>query len=1623
MKETILQRQTTVFVLLIGLTLTVPIASATPSNFGGGDGSEANPYQVNNWTQLDNIRSNLNSHFILTSNLDKTDEDYVQVHNRTENYSQDFTGEWFEGDTVTVDRYNINSINNATISSGDSADVEIIDSQKGEIKIKEYLGQTTLEINYTSQKGWKAIGNTSNKFTGEFDGQGHKIKGIRIDRPGGSAALFNETSSNAVIENLNLEGINYRGKRVGGLVANNHGGKIYDVLVNGYLENIDQTSSTGGISAESTNKGYINSSTFSGEINGYQNIGGISGRSNKSNILNSTSDLNITDLPKENIGGLVGNSTDSMINNSYSELRGEGRKNMGGLIGKSQNDTISYSNSTINISGAKNSGGLVGILDRGFVNHSNSKGSISSYDGNLGGLVGKSNVGEIYYSDASVEMEALRAGDDNIGGLIGYQYGGETYRSSSNSTIDGHYNGNERVGGLIGFVKGGNVFQSYSTGNLPSSEYSEMAQLGGLVGRQEGGIIRNSYSTSDVGGWRQIGGLVGYSKEGGVIENSYSTGSAIAEDNGWDYDGGLIATWWGDEEATTSYWNTETSNEDGSKGGRPRDTSEMTWSYSNTYENWDFGNVWRGGNHSIVTDNEGNTGYPALQWQESVNLTVNISGNSTVKVDGDSVGDGWSRAYGPGDEVGLEAVPGEYWYFDRWSGDIDRAQKSISVTLDEDKNVTAVFEEAEETYIELNSNASSVVVGEAVSFSADVYDQYGNLMREVTDDVSWSIVDSAGGRWSDNVYTSERNGSWTVTGNYDGLSNTSTLDVQTGSVDRVSLEPDTDQSLTAGNSLEFSAEAFDSEDNLITSSNTDFTWSGADEGIFDNTEAREYNVSTNYNGVSNDTNVTVNPASVSIVDATAEKVRAGQNGTISVKVEDTYGNAISGEEISIDTDGGLKGLEGSSGNKTDGEGKVEFYFNETESGLYNLGLSSEGDSVTDTVKVNVKSAEPAEIVFNQQPSDIVAGEKISSAINIGIEDQYDNLVLNSTKQVSLSVDEGPGSLKGTRELSFDEGTALFDNIYIERKGEYRISAKTSGVNHKVSDKFNVNSGKASQFNVDILNDQAAAGENTTIEAKLTDKFGNPIQGNGVNVDKKDGINGIGDSKKQTNEEGITNFYFNETDSGVYNLELSTDSQNLVENVKVNVSSSGASQLTFSQQPTDTTAGDEIKPAVKVALEDKYGNLVKNNTGEISVNTVENYGSLIGTTSLNFEGGTAVFDDISIEKEGEYRISDMTSGVNHKVSGKFDISSADVTSLDIEVLDSNEAGKLFNATVEGFDEFGNPTSSQSITDFSVISEHEGEIYSEEDLSFNESGKIAIEDLNLTVADSSHRIEVNASTVSRYSTELAIKPSEVSYYNFSKINNQTSGEEFTVAAEAYDEYDNLATNYYDSTDLSDASGSVSPKEITFSSGKWTGKVSITEAVNNTQLEVTGDSNSAKSNEFDVSLFEVSIDEGINTVSFPTRSGRYDLNNFVYNGLKLDNLTIWSYQDDWERMKGSDKIRGGVGYIIRSEEDGSIGVTPQVLESNGNKPSSVTLSDTEWNLIGHYETSKDVSPENIGENGFYRHNLDNVNSSEVKYKDYRQLINGYEHSFSSVNQFDSGEGYWVTVNWERAYVPVIN
>ena len=286
-----------------------------------------------------------------------------------------------------------------------------------DIDLKEYC-----EANIDNG-GWTPI---SSKFKGTFNGNGHTISNMKINKPdteyrGFFSALNGATVKNLKLENVDVVGLNY----VGGLVGKADFGAI------------------------------IENSSVSGSVQGIEFVGGVAGVFNSSNGTNIHSA--VTTRGEKQVGGFAGQMHGNTISNSFStgNVYGTGAgADIGGFVGfLSSNKKAENIYATGNVY-AQDSGAVGGLIGRNY--YSTVKNCYSTGD-----VVGKSAVGGIvgntYSSSGSVATinNAFASGTvngkgSNVGGIAGNLFG-----TLENCTFKGEVQeGGIRKGGVIGSIIG-----------------------------------------------------------------------------------------------------------------------------------------------------------------------------------------------------------------------------------------------------------------------------------------------------------------------------------------------------------------------------------------------------------------------------------------------------------------------------------------------------------------------------------------------------------------------------------------------------------------------------------------------------------------------------------------------------------------------------------------------------------------------------------------------------------------------------------------------------------------------------------------------------------------------------------------------------------------------------------------------------------------------------------------------------------------------------------------------------------------------------------------------------------------------------------------------------------------
>ena len=198
--------------------------------------------------------------------------------------------------------------------------------------------------NWNGGEGWSPIGNSTVKFSGNYNGQKNSIDGLYINRPTfDNVGLMGNINSHAIILNVRVMNAYICGNNNVGAICglSNSGNEIRKCASSGDI--ISNHNAVGGIVGKATNNTTITECYSSCNIQGtYYYAGGLVGELTISTIENCFSNNQVYGYCY--VGGFVGLNEYSTIENCYSKSNIFGSAYIGGFAGK-HTDTSEILNS------------------------------------------------------------------------------------------------------------------------------------------------------------------------------------------------------------------------------------------------------------------------------------------------------------------------------------------------------------------------------------------------------------------------------------------------------------------------------------------------------------------------------------------------------------------------------------------------------------------------------------------------------------------------------------------------------------------------------------------------------------------------------------------------------------------------------------------------------------------------------------------------------------------------------------------------------------------------------------------------------------------------------------------------------------------------------------------------------------------------------------------------------------------------------------------------------------------------------------------------------------------------------------------------------------------------------
>jgi alpha-tubulin suppressor-like RCC1 family protein len=315
---------------------------------------------------------------------------------------------------------------------------------------------------------------------------------------------------------------------------------------------------------------------------------------------------------------------------------------------------------------------------------------------------------------------------------------------------------------------------------------------------------------------------------------------------------------------------------------------------------------------------------------------------------------------------------------------------------------------------------------------------------------------------------------------------------------------------------------------------------------------------------------------------------------------------------------------------------------------------------------------PTQLAFVVQPTDVVAGDTIRPAVVVELQDDRGRRVFGATDSVLMR-----GGLLGNHDREAVDGRATFDALSLFMAAEHTLQALSklggSSYQYVVSASFRVSPGAPARL-VAEAGDNQIAHPGTTVDAptaRVEDAQHNEIPGRTVTFAVTAGGGTVANPVQTTDSSGRARpgAWTLGPSPGVNVLSATTAGMDttVTFTAMADTSRRVPTGLAFVVQPPyGFGAGDTIRPAVVVELQDEQGRRVFGATDSVSLTAYEcqfdglscfqvndTPRQLLGTTTRAAVDGRAIFDDLTITELGRRLLkASITGGPTSGASSDF-----------------------------------------------------------------------------------------------------------------------------------------------------------------------------------------------------------------------------------------------------------------------------------------------------------------------------------------------------------------------------------
>ncbi|HAU7955305.1 TPA: hypothetical protein IG073_002922, partial [Escherichia coli] len=408
--------------------------------------------------------------------------------------------------------------------------------------------------------------------------------------------------------------------------------------------------------------------------------------------------------------------------------------------------------------------------------------------------------------------------------------------------------------------------------------------------------------------------------------------------------------------------------------------------------------------------------------------------------------------------------------------------------------------------------------------------------------------------------------------------------------------------------------------------------------------------------------------------------------TLRVRVTDAFGNTLAGQTVSVMADNSATV---SPTVTTEPDGTVEISITSQTAGTSTGTASINNSSLSRNVTfiADVRTAKIADLVVIKDDS--VADGVMANMLRARVTDAFGNVLAGQT--VSVTADNGATVAPvvitgpdGTVEISVTSQTAGTSAI--------TASINNSSLSRNVTFVADVRTAKIADLVVTRDNSVADGAMANTLRVRVTDAFGNTLNGQTVSVLADNGATTA--PTVTTQPDGTVEISVTSQTAGVSTVTASINSSSLIRNVTF-VADVRTAQIASLEVTRDNSVADgAMANTLRVKVTDAFGNALNGQT----VSVMADNGATVAPTVITEPDGTV---EISVTSQTA-GVSAVTATINsssqsQNVTFIADVSTAKIADL-VVIKDGSEAdGSTANTLqVKVTDAFGNALAGQSVS---------------------------------------------------------------------------------------------------------------------------------------------------------------------------------------------------------------------------------------------------------------------------------------------------------------------------------------